>query len=186
MTKKINRFWEILGIILILIVLVVLFLISIGKIDLFERPDKTKIKSQTQEPKIDTEKLKREKKEKEALKKRLGRRSSFVYNFVKYSLALIYLAANILGWLLLWNGDMNDTIGNLVNYNEAIFLIYLFFMLVVPKKPLSISNLSYVLKRKISQFFYHKYQGLVEEIKILEKEIERYSIPKFSRLHPHG
>jgi hypothetical protein len=171
MTKKKSKFWKNFGIAIFIISIVALFLVSIGKIDLFEKQSKPlkKLHPPSKEP--DVKILEIKKAEKEVLKKKLDRKSNRLYKTVKYLLAFLYAALNVLGWFLLWNGDVSETIGSLVSYNEAAFIVYLFFMLVFPKKPYGLASLSTVLKKKIRKSFYRKYPELEEEIKQLEIDI---------------
>lgn len=179
MRKRKTEIINTIIIVVIILLIIIIFLISIGKIDLFEKSFKTPAKIQEK----DTNETKRKElkiqiEEKQKIKKYLDSKANRLYIWAKFVIALFYLGANIIGWMLLWSGDFNQTLGFLITYNEAVFILYVLIMLVIPKKPLSISSLVQAIRLKIRRLLYFRNLGLEDEIKELGKEIDKLNSHK--------
>lgn len=163
--------WVLLGVI-VLILVIILFLISLGKIDGFEKVKNTRaIDKERKQLAKKVDDLKTVAEQKKALMNRLDKVSLRAYAFSKYILASIYILINIGLFLCSWSGDFNSTLGLVLNYNQAIFILFFMFAIVIPRKPVSVFSLNYYLRLKIRSIYYSKTPALEEEIEAINNEI---------------
>lgn len=170
--KDESDLWIIVGI-MVLVFVVIVYLISTGKIDLF---DKTKTSKGVDEERKSIIKkvnqLKSDAEKKSELKTRLDKSSLRTYNGAKICLALIYLVSNSILFSRLWSGDFISTLGIVLNYNQAFFILFLLFAIVIPRKPICIFSLNYYLRLKIRSIYYLKTPDLEAEIMVINDEIK--------------
>jgi len=170
--KEGSDFWIFIGII-VLVLVVILYLITIGKIDLFEKTKASKGVDEERKSIINkVGQLKSEADKKSELKARLDKSSLRTYNVAKIFLASLYIVANFILFSRLWAGDFASTLGIVLNYNQAIFILFVLFAIVIPRKPISIFSLNYYLRLKIRSIYYLNTPDLESEIMVINDEIK--------------
>lgn len=170
--KEESDFWILIGI-LILVLVVILYLISTGKIDLFEKTKSSKgVDEERNKIIIKVNELKSDVEKKSELRKLLDKRAINTYNVAKYFLASFYILINMVLFLKFWSGDFTSTLGIVLNYNQAFFILFLLFAIVIPRKPISIFTLNYYLRLKIRSIYYSKTPALESEIEEINIEIK--------------
>lgn len=175
MTKESDNseIWIIIGFI-ILVFVVILFLISVGKIDLFEKTKESKGVNEDRNNILkQVEDLKSKLEQKAELKNLIEKKSLRTYNWAKCITALAYIVINIIVFNGLWTGNFTETLGYLLNYNQVFFILFFIIAIVIPRKPANIFTLNYYLRLRIKTIYYSRTPLLEEEIRRINSELEK-------------
>jgi H+/gluconate symporter-like permease len=161
--KKSKRIVWILVILLGIILIIILFA-SAGKINLFKEkskevqagPDKTKQIHLKSSYKRLEEKIEKEVK----LKRRLNISFIIIYLSVRVFFVAIIVAFNF----YLYKVQGIRTIGDFVDWNEAILFVILIILFVITRRPLGVNNWLEKLEKQIKVWIYGKYLEIDEKI----------------------
>lgn len=160
MPKKNSTVW--FWIILFIIILVVVYILSLGKVDISKTELRPNIKSPDEfkdnevQAQCRHDRLKSLIDKKEGLKLKLNRRFKWIYFFVRLGFICLW-AAYIL--LFIYLGKIND-LESALNYSEAAILVWLALNFLTFGRLSNLHNFINLIKLKLENWIWGKYLNI--------------------------
>ena len=173
-TENPNRIFIWIGIFLI-IVLIIIYLITLGKLNFLEKDGKSK-RLKWIEDRLAS--LEIESKNKIEIKRQLDERVKKWFLYARCILGGVYLILNVVGFYFIPKVDFNDKISVLLNYNQFLFFIMLMALFIRYETPSDFKDFFRLIHLQIKKLVYKNHKELVNEIELIVIEINKLSDEK--------
>lgn len=158
-----------------IIILVIIYLITLGKLNFLQEDDKNK-RLKWIENRLAT--LEIESNNKIEIKKQLDERVKKWFLYARFILGGIYLALNGVAFYFIPKADFNDKISVLLNYNQVLFFITLTALFIRYETPSDFKDFFRLIHLQIKRLVYKNHKELVNEIEFISIEINKLSDEK--------
>ena len=158
-----------------IIVLVIIYLITLGKLNFLLEDEKSK-RLKWIEDRLAS--LEIESKNKIEIKRQLDERVKRWFLYSRCILGGIYLFINGVAFYFIPKSDFNDKISVLLNYNQFLFFIALTALFIRYETPSDFKDFFRLIHLQIKKLVYKNHKELVNEIELISIELNKLSHEK--------
>ncbi len=157
------------------IVLVIIYLITLGKLNFLQEDAKSKRLKWIEERLAS---LEIESQNKIEIKRQLDERVKKWFLYARCILGGVYLVLNGIGFYFIPKVEFNDKISVLLNYNQFLFFIMLTVLFIRYETPSDFKDFFRLIHLQIKKLVYKNHKELVNEIRLISIEIDKLSAEK--------